>query len=95
MATQVLDPILSYGETNTAWYEGIPWYKQESNVYYYMRNGLTSVADIILQTYNIIFMIRLQKRLKLMKNGSINRRIFFLCILIEIFLIIYLLLSWL
>lgn len=57
------NPILMKYETRTEWYHGIPWYKQEQNVCYYLRNGLTTVADLILQAYCLCYIVRLWKRL--------------------------------
>ena len=79
------------------WYPDIPWYLEESNPNYYIRNGLTSLADLILQAYCIVFVVRLQRRLSKIKSGLelIKVRITFACVLIEIYLIIFLLIIWL
>ena len=96
--TQIASPILLQFESGTSWYKGIPWYKQEADPYFYARNSLTTVADLILLSYCLVFMARLQRRLNLMGEavlGRIKTRITFLCVIIEIFLIVYLLLVWL
>ena len=96
--TQIASPILLQFEKQVKWYQGIPWYKQEADPYYYIRNGLTSVGDIIFQTYCLVFLYRLQRKLSGLGQAALNRiktRITFLCAIIEIYLIVYLLLIWL
>jgi len=95
--TQVANPILMYCETETDWYPGIPWYKQEANLFYYLRNSLTTVGDLILQTYCVVFMVRLNRGLTRLREPSLGRikvRISFLGAIIEVFLITTLLMVW-
>lgn len=96
--TQIASPILLSFEQKVEWYPGIPWYKQEADPFYYTRNGLTTVADLIFQFYCIKFMVNLQKRLKMIGGKPMVRiqtRIFFLCVVMEIYLLVYLVLIWL
>ena len=65
--TQIIYPIMLNFEPQTEWYAGIPWYKEESNVFYYIGNSLSTIADIILQVYCLVYMVKLQKKLAHMK----------------------------
>ena len=96
--TQVLNPILMNYESRTIWYPGIPWYKQEQNFCYYLRNGLSTVANLILQGYCLVYILRLWKRLGKLDQvafRNIKLRVAVLCIIIEVYLLTFLGLIWL
>lgn len=87
---QVLNVWLMNREPSTKWYPGIPWYKQENNFYYFLRNSLITAANLTLQAYSVVFTLRLCNQLSKRDETSFQRvkvRIVLLCVIIEVFLL--------
>ena len=98
ISTQIVNPFLMTQEPRTQWYAGIPWYKQENNVYYFVRNGLISTGNISLQVFCIFFTVQLSSRLSKREDHSLQRikvRIILLSVIVETFLVTELLIIWL
>ena len=60
MLTQVLNPVLMFMEPPTT-VEDANAGKFERNTYFFLRNGLTTIASLVYSYYNLRYTYRLQK----------------------------------
>ena len=87
----------NYEPEHPDWSPGQPWWLAQNNAIYYTRNGLSTIADVTLQLYCIVYLVKLRARLSSMQQltlASVKLRIVILCIIIEVYLAGYLALIW-
>ena len=93
--TQALDPVLMFKEPPTTPHKAKEG-KFEHNVYYYTRNGLTTLATLIFTYYNLRYTYLLQKILKEQKSlkEAALTKVILQCLLIEFIVLQKVVMIW-